>query len=69
MATRCCPDVAHCCPLRVQFWRPLGMEAWPPVAQKGRDMRMEEIDLGYLCKTFSYEGLGEIFLKYTYKLL
>ena len=37
------------------------MEAWPPGAQKERDVRMEEIDLGYLCKTFSYEGLGEIF--------
>ena len=45
-------------PLRVQFWRSLDLEAWPPGAQKGRDVRMEEIDLGYLCKTFSYEGLG-----------
>lgn len=61
MATRKPPTDAL---LESSSVRLLGTEAWPPGAQKGRDgERMEEVDLGYLCKTFGCEGLGKMFFK------
>lgn len=49
-------EVTHWFPLRVQFWKAVGL----PRAQKGNDDgRMEAVHLGYLCKTCGHEKLEE----------